>query len=78
MYLGANGWYWRIAWHPSLPGVIEVRRAEATLRNAEANLRALFDNTLQAFILADRSGRSSARLVGTIMARHGGDNARGY
>src|ERR671938_194827 len=25
MYVGANGWYWRIAYHPELPGVIEVR-----------------------------------------------------
>jgi N,N-dimethylformamidase len=32
MYLGANGWYWRIAWHESLPGVIEVRRAEGGIR----------------------------------------------
>jgi N,N-dimethylformamidase len=32
MYLGANGWYWRIAWHESLPGVIEVRRAEDGIR----------------------------------------------
>ncbi len=32
MYLGANGWYWRIAWHQSLPGVIEVRRAEGGIR----------------------------------------------
>jgi len=32
MYLGANGWYWRIAWHPTLPGVIEVRRAEDGIR----------------------------------------------
>ena len=32
MYLGANGWYWRIAWHQSLPGVIEVRRAEDGIR----------------------------------------------
>lgn len=32
MYLGANGWYWRIAWHRELPGVIEVRRAEDGIR----------------------------------------------
>ncbi|HEX5794586.1 MAG TPA: N,N-dimethylformamidase beta subunit family domain-containing protein [Geminicoccaceae bacterium] len=32
MYLGANGWYWRIAWHADLPGVIEVRRAEDGIR----------------------------------------------
>lgn len=38
----------------------ERRQAEAALRRSEANLRALFDNTLQAFILADRSGRIQA------------------
>ncbi len=28
MYLGGNGFYWRIAFHPAKPGLIEVRRAE--------------------------------------------------
>ncbi|MBI3457748.1 MAG: N,N-dimethylformamidase [Candidatus Rokubacteria bacterium] len=28
MYLGGNGFYWRIAYHPTKPGVIEVRRSE--------------------------------------------------
>jgi N,N-dimethylformamidase len=28
MHMGANGLYWRIAFHPSREGVIEVRRAE--------------------------------------------------
>ncbi len=32
MYLGGNGWYWRIAFHQDLPGVIEVRRAEDGIR----------------------------------------------
>ena len=32
MYVAANGWYWRIAFHQSLPGVIEVRRAEDGIR----------------------------------------------
>jgi N,N-dimethylformamidase len=27
MYLGGNGFFWRVAWHPTLP-VIELRRAE--------------------------------------------------
>jgi N,N-dimethylformamidase len=36
MYLGANGWYWRIAFHRQLPGVIEVRRAEDGIRTWEA------------------------------------------
>ena len=32
MYMGGNGFYWRIAFHPELPGVIEVRRAEGGIR----------------------------------------------
>jgi N,N-dimethylformamidase len=36
MYLGANGWYWRIAFHRTLPGVFELRRAEDGIRTWEA------------------------------------------
>jgi N,N-dimethylformamidase len=36
MYLGANGWYWRVAFHQSLPGVIELRRSEDGIRTWEA------------------------------------------
>jgi N,N-dimethylformamidase len=36
MYMGGNGWYWRIAFHDDLPGVIEVRRAEDGIRSWEA------------------------------------------
>ena len=32
MYLGGNGFYWRIACVPALPGVIELRRAEGGIR----------------------------------------------
>lgn len=32
MYLGANGWYWRIAYHKTRPGIMEVRRAEDGIR----------------------------------------------
>lgn len=32
IYLGGNGFYWRIAFHPEKPGVIEVRRAETGTR----------------------------------------------
>ncbi len=32
VYLGGNGFYWRIARHPGMPGVIEVRRAEGGIR----------------------------------------------
>ena len=30
MYMGGNGFYWRITFSPDLPGVIEVRRASGT------------------------------------------------
>ncbi|MGH6879943.1 MAG: N,N-dimethylformamidase beta subunit family domain-containing protein [Hypericibacter sp.] len=36
MYLGANGFYWRIAFHPELPGVIELRRTEDGVRDWQA------------------------------------------
>ncbi len=32
MYLGGNGFYWRVAAHSDLPGVLEVRRAEGGIR----------------------------------------------
>ena len=35
MYLGGNGFYWRIAFHPTLPSTIEVRREDTGLRTWE-------------------------------------------
>ena len=32
IYLGGNGFYWKIGWHKELPGVIEVRRGEGGTR----------------------------------------------
>ncbi len=32
MYMGANGWYWRVAFHPEKPGMMEVRRGEGGIR----------------------------------------------
>ena len=33
IYMGGNGFYWRVAYHPTLPGVIEMRRAEDGMRS---------------------------------------------
>ena len=33
MYMGGNGFYWRIAYHQDKPGIIEVRRAEGGVRS---------------------------------------------
>jgi N,N-dimethylformamidase len=35
MVLGGNGFYWRIAYHASLPGVMEVRRSGPAIRTWE-------------------------------------------
>jgi len=32
MYLGGNGFYWRVAVHPDVPGAVEIRRAETGIR----------------------------------------------
>ena len=32
VYLGGNGFYWRVATHPAVPGALEVRRAEGGIR----------------------------------------------
>ena len=32
MYMGGNGFYWRVSYHNSKPGVIEIRRAEGGSR----------------------------------------------
>jgi N,N-dimethylformamidase len=32
LYLGGNGFYWRIAFHPTRPGIIEVRRPSAAAK----------------------------------------------
>jgi N,N-dimethylformamidase len=32
MYMGANAWYWRVAYHQTRPGVLEVRRTEGGIR----------------------------------------------
>ena len=36
MYLGGNGFFWRIAYHPTIAGVMELRRAEDGSRPWEA------------------------------------------
>jgi len=33
IYMGGNGFYWRVAFHPDLPGVMEMRRAEGGMRS---------------------------------------------
>jgi len=79
IYLGANGFYWRIAWHPSIKGTIEHRRSED-------GMRAWFTEPGESYMAAtgeysglwQRNGRSPNMLVGVAFAAQGFDVAIPY
>jgi N,N-dimethylformamidase len=72
MYLGGNGFYWRVAVHPDLPGAVEVRRAEG-------GIRAWAAEPGEAFMSLDgqygglwrRNGRPPQKLVGVGFTSQG-------
>ncbi len=79
MYLGANGFYWRIGWHESLPGVIEVRRAEDGIRTWAAEPGEYFHSfTGEYGGLWRRQGRPPNLLVGTGFTAEGFDLSSYY
>jgi N,N-dimethylformamidase len=72
MYLGGNGFYWRVAAHPALPGALEVRRAEGGIRAWAAEPGEYFmslDGQLGG--LWRRNGRPPQRLVGVGFTSQG-------
>ncbi len=74
MYLGGNGFYWRCAWHPTLPGALELRRAENGTRNWIAEpgeYHHSFDGERGG--LWRSLGRAPQRLVGVGFAAEGFD-----
>jgi N,N-dimethylformamidase len=79
MYLGANGFYWRIGFHESLPGVIEVRRAEDGIRTWAAEPGEYFQSfTGEYGGLWRRQGRPPNRLVGAGFTAQGFDLSSYY
>jgi N,N-dimethylformamidase len=79
MYLGANGWYWRIAWHPTLPGVIEVRRAEDGIRTWAAEPGEYYHSFTGEFGgLWRRNGRPPNVVVGLGFSAQGFDLSSYY
>jgi N,N-dimethylformamidase len=79
MYLGANGFYWRIAFHESLPGVIEVRRAEDGIRTWAAEPGEYFQSFNGEYGgLWRRQGRAPNLLVGTGFTAQGFDLSSYY
>jgi N,N-dimethylformamidase len=79
MYMGGNGFYWRIAYHPTLPGVIEVRRAEDGTRAWIARPGEYYHSfTGEYGGLWRRQGRPPQALVGTGFIAQGFDHSAGY
>jgi N,N-dimethylformamidase len=79
MYMGGNGFYWRIAYHPTLPGVIEVRRAEDGTRAWVARPGEYYHSfTGEYGGLWLRQSRPPQQLVGTGFIAQGFDHCAGY
>ncbi|SNB78018.1 N,N-dimethylformamidase [Arboricoccus pini] len=79
MYLGGNGWYWRIAFHDELPGVIEVRRAEDGIRSWEAEPGEYYHSfTGEYGGLWRRCGRAPNSIVGIGFIAQGFDVSSPY
>ena len=79
MYLGANGWYWRIAFHSEVPGIIEVRRNEDGIRAWEARTGEYYHAfTGEYGGLWRRNGRPPQQIVGTGFTAQGFDISSYY
>jgi N,N-dimethylformamidase len=79
MYLGGNGFYWRISFSDAEPGVIECRRSEAGIRPWEpgpGQFHHAFTGEYGG--LWRRNGRPSGALVGLVMSSQGFDVCEAY
>jgi N,N-dimethylformamidase len=79
MYLGGNGFYWRIALHDDLPGAMEIRRGEAGTRmwTSEPGETALA-TTGEPSGMWRHSGYAPQRLVGVGFISEGFDSGAPY
>jgi N,N-dimethylformamidase len=79
MYLGANGWYWKIAYHAEVPGVIEVRRSEGGIRAWAAEPGEYYHSFSGEYGgLWRRQGRPPQMLVGAGFTAQGFDISAPY
>jgi N,N-dimethylformamidase len=72
MYLGGNGFYWRVAVHPDVPGAVEIRRGEGGIRAWAAEpgeYYMSFDGQYGG--LWRRNGRPPQKLVGVGFTSQG-------
>ncbi len=79
MYLGGNGFYWRTAYHPEKPWLIEVRRAESGARYWETGPGEAYHSfTGEYGGLWRRLGRPPQKLLGVGTVATGFDFSEGY
>ncbi len=74
MYMGGNGFYWRVSYHPSLPGVIECRKSEDGIRAFAPRPGEFYASFTGEYTgLWRRNGRPPNQLVGIGMVSQGFD-----
>jgi len=79
IYLGGNGFYWRTSYHPTLPGVIEMRRAEDGIRSWQAEGGEYYHSfTGELGGMWRRMGRAPQSVAGTGMTAQGFDVSTYY
>ena len=79
MYMGGNGFYWRVSYPPAHPGMIEVRRAEDGTRAwVEAVGEYYHSSTGEYGGLWRRQGRAPNTLVGVGFVAQGFDRSSYY
>jgi N,N-dimethylformamidase len=79
IYTGANGFYWRCAYHPQAEGVIELRRAEDGLRAWDAEPGEYYHSSNGEYGgLWRRNGRTPQMLTGVGFVAQGFDSSAPY
>jgi N,N-dimethylformamidase len=78
MYLGGNGFYWRTAFHPTLPGVVEVRRKGQGFLGPTSVPEGQFSFTGEAAGTWLAAGRPPNLICGVGFVTQGFDACEGY
>ena len=79
MYLGANGWYWHVAYNDNAPGIMEVRRAEDGIRAWVAEPGEYYHSFTGEFGgLWRRKGKPPQMMAGTGFSAQGFDISSYY
>jgi N,N-dimethylformamidase len=74
IYLGGNGFYWRTSYHPTLPGIMEMRRAEDGIRTWAAEGGEYYHSfTGELGGMWRRMGRAPQSVAGVGMTAQGFD-----